>query len=333
MPDAIDKAVEIAKLEFQKNPASVVHRVSRGLLEMGDDNQEGIVITVGDKVQAYASDQPAIPRCYSIDGQDVYVEVREAPVAKIARMMLGEFTAQAANDLQRCHQCPIPGGAQIAPEGAPWVGTLGAAITFDGGTATDGQQWGRLWGCLTNYHVAVGGRFKPGTKMLQPGPGSAWFARLHTWSPINFRGGTNYIDAAVLNCRRSDGPYAPGTDTVKPEQFGIGKINPEPYLTPKLGDDAVKVGRTTGVTTGKLVEMNSATAVDYGAEGTGQYDKQYVFRSASGQFSAAGDSGSLILHAATLRPMALLFAGGGRDTIANPIGFVLDHFKAAFFKG
>ena len=40
-------------------------------------------------------------------------------------------------------------------------------------------------------------------------------------------------------------------------------------------------------------------------------------------FSAGGDSGSLIWHwASGVRPVALLFAGGGGTTFANPIASV-----------
>jgi hypothetical protein len=48
-----------------------------------------------------------------------------------------------------------------------------------------------------------------------------------------------------------------------------------------------------------------------------------------GGFSSGGDSGSLIVverGGDALRPVALLFAGGGGVTIANPIGEVLSAF-------
>lgn len=46
-----------------------------------------------------------------------------------------------------------------------------------------------------------------------------------------------------------------------------------------------------------------------------------------GKFSRGGDSGSLIVtQNENKNPVGLLFAGGGRWTIANPIGLVLDAF-------
>ena len=43
-------------------------------------------------------------------------------------------------------------------------------------------------------------------------------------------------------------------------------------------------------------------------------------------FSRGGDSGSLIVDAVTLEPVALLFAGGDSLTFANPIDLVLQHY-------
>lgn len=331
MSDPIDDALENAKRTLALNPASDVHTVYRGLKEINGQLTEAecVVCVVSKKLpvdQMQAANFATVPRAFFVDGCEVVTDVIEGPQPGIARLNVGHVSVFASNDLQKCHQCPLPGGVQIAPEGAQWVGTLGAAIAFPAG---DGST---IFGALTNYHVAHGGQFPAGTRMVQPTQGASWFARLHSWAPINFRGGTNRIDTALLNCRRTDGAYAPKTDTVRPFQFGVGAINPDPYLAPKLGDDAIKVGRTTGVTRGKLVGVNASTTVDYGPEGAARFDGQFIFRSSQGQFSQAGDSGSLILHAATLRPMALLFAGGGRDTIANPIQFVLDWAKARFFK-
>lgn len=71
--------------------------------------------------------------------------------------------------------------------------------------------------------------------------------------------------------------------------------------------------------------------VDYGDLGVLRFVDQIVIRAASGQFSAAGDSGSFILTKDGNRPYCLLFAGGGSDTIANPIKFVMEMFGIEFF--
>lgn len=335
-------ALERAKIELLDNPRSDVHALYRGIKETNGELQfdadgrpiECLVCVVGSKENAArVASLLQVPRAYCADGSEVLTDVVESPPARIARLDAFTPTIRAANDLQKCHNCPIPGGAQIAPEGANWVGTLTSLFQFDGGAKADGSPWGTLFGAMTNYHVGVGGQFKAGTRMLQPGPGSAWFGYLHTWKPISFsQKAKNLIDVALLNCRRTDGIYAPQTDTIGTTQFGIGKVNPDPYLSPQLGDAVVKVGRTTGVTRGRLVGTDYVSSIDYGPEGVARFERQFVFRSDRGNFSNAGDSGSLILHDPTLRPLALLFAGGGRDTIGNPIGFVLDWSKGRFLQ-
>lgn len=329
--EPIEAAVQEAKRSLMGNAASDVHTVYRGLKEINGQltNIECVVCVVGKKHSVDSLQMASfatVPRAFYVDGREVITDVVESPLPGIARLNIDQMGVFALNDLQKCHQCPIPGGAQIAPDRANWVGTLGAAFAFPMNGTT-------VFGGLTNYHVAHGGQFPVGTRMVQPAQGAAHFGTLHSFAKIAFGGrASNLIDVALLYCRRTDGAYAPKTDTVKPFQFGIGALNPEPYLTPKLGDDAIKVGRTTGVTRGKLVGVNASTTVDYGPEGVARFDRQFIFRAESGQFSAGGDSGSLILHAPTLRPLALLFAGGGRDTIANPIQFVLDWSKGQFFK-
>lgn len=56
-------------------------------------------------------------------------------------------------------------------------------------------------------------------------------------------------------------------------------------------------------------------------------DQIAVMGVGSAPFSQRGDSGSLIVDAVTLEPVALLFAGGGSLTFANPIDLVLQHYR------
>ncbi|MFA4915449.1 MAG: hypothetical protein WC560_02105 [Syntrophales bacterium] len=92
--------------------------------------------------------------------------------------------------------------------------------------------------------------------------------------------------------------------------------------TAAVGMGVIKSGRTTGVTTGTIVAVNMTVRVNYGSScGTATFKKQVSIT--PGTFSDSGDSGSVILDAATKKPVALLFAGSSKGTIGNPIAYVL----------
>lgn len=87
-----------------------------------------------------------------------------------------------------------------------------------------------------------------------------------------------------------------------------------------------KYGRTTGPTEGTVAAINTTVNVGYSA-GTARFVGQIVI--APGGFSRGGDSGSLVVVNGgkdDLKPVGLLFAGGGGYTIAKPIDLVLEAF-------
>ncbi len=87
-----------------------------------------------------------------------------------------------------------------------------------------------------------------------------------------------------------------------------------------VGEPIKKTGRTTGLTTGSVSALNVTIRVSYTA-GTAQFVGQIYISSHT--FSAAGDSGSLIVDSNNNNPVGLLFAGSSTSTIANPIDQVL----------
>lgn len=98
--------------------------------------------------------------------------------------------------------------------------------------------------------------------------------------------------------------------------------------TPTVGMAVAKSGRTTGLTCSSISATNLTVQVDYDsacgsttAAFTAQYTNQVDILSST--FSAAGDSGSLIVDAQTAQPLGLLYAGSPSDTVANPIQDVL----------
>jgi len=312
------------------------HAVYVGETEDGS-GKGAVIVEVMQKLTAQQmkarTDTNEVGSSVTIQGQVIPTRIVEAPMAADRRLRLDDSEAvartlaNAQNRHQGCFDCPIPGGAQMAPEGANWVGTIGAAFVFPDG------RGGEIHGALTNYHVAVKANARPGDRMLQPGGRGEYFSQLHSWAQIDFgRGARNLVDLALLDCTRTDGKYAPHTDTVGPSQVEIGRYNPQPELNPRIGQQVIKSGRTTGVTRGQIVGLNSTTRVNYG-EGTATFVDQIILKNNQGRdMSAGGDSGSLILTD-DMRPLCLLFAGGGGTTIANPIGYVLDWSKGRFFGG
>ena len=81
-----------------------------------------------------------------------------------------------------------------------------------------------------------------------------------------------------------------------------------------------KSGRTTQLTTGRIVDCNWSGWVNYGGGRRAFFRDQMTIRGTGDNFSAGGDSGSLIWTWDRRRnAVGLLFAGGGGLTIANKI--------------
>jgi hypothetical protein len=111
---------------------------------------------------------------------------------------------------------------------------------------------------------------------------------------------------------------------------GASSIAPAPpsstVATPALGQAVGKVGRTTGLTCSTIAAFQDVQ-VDYDASCGGAKAFTAIFRNqlviAGGNFSANGDSGSLIVTTDTARPVGLLYGGGTTSTVANPIQDVI----------
>jgi hypothetical protein len=96
-----------------------------------------------------------------------------------------------------------------------------------------------------------------------------------------------------------------------------------------VGQSVQKCGRTTECTVGTVEEINATVTVCFAGFPFCTKSATFVnqFTITPGDFSAGGDSGSLIVtNDNNKNPVGLLFAGSSTRTIANPIGVVLDHF-------
>ena len=199
-------------------------------------------------------------------------------------------------------------------------GTLGALLT-DGTTSY----------ILSNNHVlGLSGNASVGQDVSQPGlidngcnVATVTVVADFTAAPPL---GSSNVDAAVAQLR-------PGTMDASGFIEDIG-VPSSMVVAPTVGMSVAKSGRTTGFTTGTISSINTTVSVQYQA-GCGQ-GKKFVVSFTNqvvigpGNFSAGGDSGSLIVtNAPDHQPVALLFAGSSTTTIGNPIGQVLNQVGAA----
>lgn len=99
------------------------------------------------------------------------------------------------------------------------------------------------------------------------------------------------------------------------EILGIGQPNPVLGI-PVVGMEITKSGRTTGVTTGSVLAVNSTVNVSYGSCGTARFTGQVMTTAGLG---SSGDSGSVVLEQDTNTPVGLYFAGSALSGVMNPI--------------
>jgi hypothetical protein len=222
----------------------------------------------------------------------------------------------------RARHRPAPGGVSVGHVDVT-AGTLGSRAI--GLTA----PWNNRHLILSNNHVLANSNAgKVGDSIIQPGRADGGshpndqIAVLARWVPIVFGGAPNYVDAAFGWAWH---------ERIRGEQYFLSGGNPAYYrtgtvpLAPTLGLIVGKSGRTTGLTQGRVTQIGVSVNVNFGGGRVALFRNQIAIQSVNANpFSAGGDSGSLIWHWATgVRPVGLLFAGGGGTTFANPIGAVL----------
>jgi hypothetical protein len=195
------------------------------------------------------------------------------------------------------------------------AGTLGCFVTR---TGRDGAEDF----ILSNNHVlADENRGTRGDRIVQPGPrdgGKASTDTVGTLADFVKLKARNEVDAAIATIEGGL-EYYPFWVT------GLGVIAglaPSPI---DIGDRVAKLGRTTGLTRGRVsaIEIDDLT-VEYDI-GDLRFDNQIEIAPEGGSpFSLGGDSGSLVVDGRR-RAVGLLFAGNDVDaTYVNPIETVFD---------
>jgi hypothetical protein len=222
---------------------------------------------------------------------------------------------------------PLRPGLSVAHESVT-AGTLGGFVRTASGLAI-----------LSNNHVlAASNAASPGDAVLQPGPADGGttgdrVATLTAFEPM-VPGRANLVDAAVA-------VLGQGVDADPGDLPGGPLAGPIPPVLDVDPDEAVeKIGRTTGLTAGRITAVEvDGVAVQYD-DAVYRFDDQIEIEGRSAAFSAGGDSGSVIWRSADRAPIALLFAGsetggaGGTGvTFANPLATVLSVLGVDWFTG
>jgi hypothetical protein len=197
-------------------------------------------------------------------------------------------------------------------------GTLGARLKGGNGN----------YYALSNNHVyAVENLGQIGDPVIQPGqadlgcraPDSDRIGTLAYYVPLQFGGkNSNTVDAAIASV--TTGEVGVGTPS---DGYGTPSSTTS---TATVGLAVEKYGRTTGDTKGTVTAINATLKVKY-SRGTAIFTNQVGI--GPGNFSGAGDSGSLIVTQSGDNPVGLLFAGSSTTTFANPIGAVLSQLGSA----
>lgn len=186
---------------------------------------------------------------------------------------------------------------------------------------------------LSNNHVlADENAGKPGDPILQPGKDDGGqrpadvVAKLRAFVRLKKRG-ANLLDCAL-------GELVEGIETNRTKLRGLGKLSGLGDAFLDEGTEVAKLGRTTGLTHGRVTAFELDNVVVGYDIGNLRFDDQVEIEGAGDEpFSDGGDSGSLIVGK-DKRGVALLFAGsdqGGANgqglTYANPLRTVLDALK------
>ena len=329
MNEALLAAINLARNVRREYVESLLGKPNVITCGVGFKETEGVIteepaVVVGVKrkvPQAQLSAQDMVPKVLSQDVKSDVVEV-------------GEIRAfQGPTDRWR----PAPGGVSIGHH-AITAGTLGCLVTknnqifilsnnhvlansnnaeigdavlqpgrHDGGTMAD--QIGTLAEFVTidfgDLPVDCG--IATGVEELLNAVAKALGSR-HRISAFQESPGTNLVDCALAL------PTSP--DLVNKEILKIGV--PKGAREATLGTAVQKSGRTTGHTTGQIIQIDVTVQVAYGTQ-IATFTDQLM----AGAMSAGGDSGSAVLDDEGY-VIGLLFAGSETTTIINPIQAVLD---------
>lgn len=206
---------------------------------------------------------------------------------------------------------PAPGGVSIGHVNIT-AGTLGCLV----------QKEGEVFILSNNHVLANSNEASLEDSILQPGPidggmkSEDEIAKLSEFVPIVFENvgedfdvPENLVDAAIAKPNN--------VDDVKNEIFEIGAIAGVNEACFNM--EVKKSGRTTGLTSGVIEQIDVTSRVNYGTNKIATFTDQVM----AGSISQGGDSGSAVLDNDN-NVVGLLFAGSDTTTLINRIEHVFE---------
>lgn len=208
--------------------------------------------------------------------------------------------------------CSIGFAFEGAEEDYVMAGTFGALVT-------DGSK---LYILSNNHVIANENELEIGAPIFQPGRLDGGklrgdkIAELTQFVRMKFGGRSwNVVDAAIAEVLKTSLVRT----AVLPK---VGKLQSATPLEVREKMRVHKTGRTTGYTTGRVIDVAADMRIEYDGK-IAAFRDQILIEGDEGDFSDEGDSGSLIVDRKTQRAVGLLFGGSAQVTIANHLTDVL----------
>jgi hypothetical protein len=234
---------------------------------------------------------------------------------------VGRIFTQARGRIPR----PVKCGCEIGPAGAGESGTLGCLVVANG----------QLFILSNNHVLANVNQLGQGTDIIQPGDVSngqdpadlvgvldGGYPRIDP-TP----GADNRVDAALALTS-----FADNFDLVDP-RFVDGTVMSEQPAQPAVGMNVHKCGFRTDTTFGQIAAAHLDNVMVSNDLFTANFNNMVMVTPLGRLFSAAGDSGSIILTVGTNQPVALLVGGSPAATFGCNIQDVASALGITRFVG
>jgi len=264
----------------------------------------------GDGIELDALGLPTICAYTTSSSVVLPAEIAGVPVTQ---RLTGRFRGFALTDRFR----PVPIGVSLGNNLECLPGTVGAIVTKGGNryVLCANHVLARQNLAQINEAIVQPSRVD-GASDCSPRPARDVVARLSEFEPLHFDKTPNLMDAAIAIF---DG--ATPTCATPPGYYGRPDATPVEAVA-KLA--IMKLGRTTGLTTGRIRSINVEVKVTL-PQGDVIYTGQFM---TSGSFGDFGDSGSLVVtNDADRHPVGMVIGGGSSGAaVCTPIGRILDRF-------